>query len=474
MKEFGGSAGGLREGKNYTFEGGMRVPTAAMWKGHIPKGIESDQLATQMDWFPTIARLTNTPIPKDLAVDGKDISEVLFGRGSRSGDSFLFFNREILEAYRKGDWKIKKPYQGNDASPWRQAVAAYDSLLFNIKEDPEEKVNLFENNKEKARSLFKEMEREYKSLGELPSSLVVRIMADNSHFEKLTERETKQSKSEVIEIDGSKLEYVVQGEGIPCLVIGSSIYYPRTFSDNLRKHLKMYFVDMKWFAKGYVTEDLNEVNIESIVQDVEQIRVALGLEMPLILGHSIHGTIATEYVKRFGNKVSGLIVVGSPAEWGNASYDQKAEELWNSASPERKRLQEENWGKSKEIDRLTGQEEASARYNNMSPQYWFDAEYDAGWLWNDMTVHSEVTQHLFTKVFHDYNMFIPSKPINVPVFVGMGKYDYVVPFTLWKPSYQSIPDFRLVLFEKSGHTPQLEESEQFDQALLQWINQKIK
>lgn len=231
---------------------------------------------------------------------------------------------------------------------------------------------------------------------------------------------------------------------------------------------------MKWFVKHYASENLNHVTIASIVEDVEQIRIALGLKNPLIMGHSIHGTIATEYVKKYGHHISGLIVIGSPAEWGSASYNKKAKTLWTSASAKRKRIQEENWGNLKEIDRLTGNKEASARYNNMAPQYWFDPEYDASWLWKDMTVHSEVTQHLFTKVFHNYNMFTPLKPIKVPMFVGLGKYDYVIPYTLWNKHYRNIPDFKLVLFEKSGHTPQLEESEKFDKALLQWINRKIK
>ncbi len=281
------------------------------------------------------------------------------------------------------------------------------------------------------------------------------------------------SNSGAIKVDGSLLNYVIEGEGKPCLVIGSSIYYPRTFSDNLRQHLKMYFVDMKWFADDYAAEDLANVTIGSIVKDVEQIREALGLDKPLIMGHSIHGTIATEYVKKFGNQVSGLIVIGSPAEWGNVTYSEKAAVLWATASPERKRIQEKNWGKVKELDRLTGQEEASARYNNMSPQYWFDPEYDAAWLWKDMTVHSEVTQHLFTKVFHEYNMFDPPKAIAVPMFVGLGKYDYVIPHTLWRSSYESIPDFMLTLFDKSGHTPQLEESQLFDKVLIKWLNHKF-
>ena len=285
----------------------------------------------------------------------------------------------------------------------------------------------------------------------------------------------KQAKeSGVIDVDGSKLHYVIEGEGIPCLVIGSSIYYPRTFSAKLRRHLKMYFVDLKWFAEGYVPEDLDTMNIRSIVDDVELIRKKLGLERPLIMGHSIHGTIATEYAKVYGDHVAGLIVIGSPCEWDNDTFHEKAAALWESASPERKRIQEENWGKFSELDRLTGQEEASAQYNSMSPQYWYDPYYDSGWLWKDMTVHSEVTQHLFTKVFHDYDLFDPAVRIDMPTIVLLGKYDYVVPYTLWKNGYQSIPDFRLVLFEKSGHTPQLEQSGKFDRELIHWINKKIR
>ena len=278
--------------------------------------------------------------------------------------------------------------------------------------------------------------------------------------------------SGTIEIDGSQLRYIVEGTGIPCLVIGSSIYYPRTFSKDLRQHLKMYFVDMKWFAEGYSPENLDTVTISTIVDDVEQIRQALGLEMPLLLGHSIHGTIATEYVKRYQAMVSGLIVIGSPAEWGNATYTAKASALWATASEERKKIQEENWGKVKELDRLTGQAEAVARYNNMSPQYWYNPTYDAGWLWKDMTVHSTLTQHLFTKVFQDYNMFDPPVQIDIPVFMAMGKYDYVVPYTLWNTSYPGIKDFRYLFLEKSGHTPQLEEPARFDMELVNWLDLK--
>ena len=70
-------------------------------------------------------------------------------------------------------------------------------------------------------------------------------------------------------------------------------------------------------------------------------------------------------------------------------------------------------------------------------------------------------------------MFNSEVIIPVPVLVAMGKYDYVIPYTLWNTSYKNIPDFTLVLFEKSGHTPQLEESGIFDKKLIQWIDTKF-
>lgn len=282
-----------------------------------------------------------------------------------------------------------------------------------------------------------------------------------------------QTKKVNIVVDGSVLDYAVEGKGIPCLVLGSSVYYPKTFSEELRTYLEFYFVDLKWFAKGYRQEDLDTVNISSIVADVEQIRQLLGLERPLILGHSIHGTIALEYAKAHPDKILGVVAIGSPCEWGNETYEKKAADLWKTASSERKKLQNENWGKFREIDRLTGQEEAVANYNRMSPQYWYDATYDASWLWDGMTVHSEVTVHLFTRVFHNYNLFSSDFSLKVPVFIALGKYDYVIPYTLWQPAYSKMPDFTRVLFDRSGHTPQLEEQERFDEIFLGWLEARF-
>jgi arylsulfatase A len=191
MEDHGGSAGILREGKQYTFEGGMRVPTVAMWKSKIPEGIVYNDIASQMDWFPTIAKITGINLPEDLVIDGKDISNVLFNKGRREDSTFMYFDGADLQCYRKGNWKIKKPYEGYEGSIWKKAVKTHDTLLIDLKKDPGERNNLYEKYPDKTQDLFKEMNIQYRELGELPPSLVTRTEADNSHYEYLKNKKKK-------------------------------------------------------------------------------------------------------------------------------------------------------------------------------------------------------------------------------------------------------------------------------------------
>jgi arylsulfatase A-like enzyme len=182
MEDHGGSAGPLREGKQYTFEGGVRVPTVAMWKGKIAPGQVYEKLATQMDWFPTFCNIVGAEIPQDREIDGKDLSAVLFENGEREGDTFLYYMLSDQRGFREGDWKIKLPFPGFEGSRGMKALAAHDTLLFNIKNDPGETTNLAEGNPEKLAQMMRAMDIAVKQLGPLPPSLVIRSPQDNSHF----------------------------------------------------------------------------------------------------------------------------------------------------------------------------------------------------------------------------------------------------------------------------------------------------
>lgn len=192
MEDHGGSAGDLREGKQYTFEGGVRVPTVAMWKGKIEAGQVYEDLATQMDWFPTICKIVGAEIPNDREIDGRDLSAVLFENGQREGDEFIYYMLSDQRGYRDGDWKIKRPYEGFRGTRGMKQVDAHDTLLFNLKSDPGETTNLAKENPEKVAQMMRAMDLAVKQLGPLPENLVIRGPQDRSHYEYLDrKRESK-------------------------------------------------------------------------------------------------------------------------------------------------------------------------------------------------------------------------------------------------------------------------------------------
>jgi len=270
------------------------------------------------------------------------------------------------------------------------------------------------------------------------------------------------------EVSGTKLNYVIEGKGRPSLVIGSSIYYPRTFSKQLRDSLKFYFTDMRWFAKEYATVKPEYFTLDTILSDIEKVRSALKLEKVIILGHSIHSVIAFEYAKRYPDKVSHIVMIGSPACQTNKEQEDAINMLWETASPERQSLQNENWKKLAGMNDLTPAQFDIENYCLMAPKYWYDIYYDAKWLWKDMSLNTDILHSLYELVFKDYFIFRNERSVPVPTFVAMGKYDYVDPYTLWK-GFDDIRGLTVKVFDKSGHTPQLEESDLFDRELLKWL-----
>jgi arylsulfatase A-like enzyme len=106
-----GVAGPLREGKGTSFDGGVRVPFIARWKGKIPAGKTSSIPAMTIDVLPTLAGLAGADLP-ELKIDGKDISPLLLAKeGAKSPQEayYYYWGRE-LQAVRSGKWKLHLPH----------------------------------------------------------------------------------------------------------------------------------------------------------------------------------------------------------------------------------------------------------------------------------------------------------------------------------------------------------------------------
>ena len=158
FKHHGGSAGPLREGKGTTFEGGQRVPCIMWAPGRIPAGTVCDEVAGTIDLLPTIAALTNTPLPNDRKIDGLDISTLLTSDAESPRNEFLYYtSRGIIEGIRQDKWKllVKKPGnrrngkgKGKGKQQSAKAVSKPEVMLFDLDADMGEQNNLADANPE--------------------------------------------------------------------------------------------------------------------------------------------------------------------------------------------------------------------------------------------------------------------------------------------------------------------------------------
>ena len=115
-----GSTAGLRGRKWSLYEGGIRMPLIARWKGRIPKGtLDKRSVMAGIDLFPTFCSIADVEPPK-AEFDGVDMSAALLGKPQKR-DRPIFWDYGRDESYlrpglksdrspnlaiRDGRWKL--------------------------------------------------------------------------------------------------------------------------------------------------------------------------------------------------------------------------------------------------------------------------------------------------------------------------------------------------------------------------------
>ncbi|MFH5804539.1 sulfatase [Alienimonas sp. DA493] len=147
----GGDAGGFREGKGTSWEGGQREPTLFNMPGTIPAGQVCSAPCGTIDLLPTVAELIGedlrAALGDDRVIDGKSILPLLKGETNESPhEALLFYYGRELQAIRSGDWKLRFPHSyrsllsggGRHGTPADYVQERTDGGLYNLKQNPQE------------------------------------------------------------------------------------------------------------------------------------------------------------------------------------------------------------------------------------------------------------------------------------------------------------------------------------------------
>ncbi len=128
--------GGLRAGKGFLYEGGIREPLIAYWPGVVESGSTCHVPVTGTDFMPAILSLAAAGAPPEPC-DGIDISGLLRGRATPARDRLYWHYPHYSDqggtpsgAIREGDWKLLEFFEDSHLE------------LYDLSLDPGEQYNL--------------------------------------------------------------------------------------------------------------------------------------------------------------------------------------------------------------------------------------------------------------------------------------------------------------------------------------------
>ncbi len=132
--------------KTDLLEGGLRIPAVVRWRGHIPSGRTTEQVAISMDWLPTFLQIAGVQPDPSYPPDGMSLVPALT-QDSPVTPRRLFwrYKSRSQQALRDGDMKYLKIDD--------------NQFLFNVVDDPLERANL----KDRLPEVFQKLVAEYQA-----------------------------------------------------------------------------------------------------------------------------------------------------------------------------------------------------------------------------------------------------------------------------------------------------------------------
>jgi proline iminopeptidase len=283
-------------------------------------------------------------------------------------------------------------------------------------------------------------------------------------------------------VNGAKLWVVSFGNGDPLIIIpgGPGGAHPgyRSF-DSLYKTTTLVYFDAFGRGKSDTAKDVKEYTIERDIEDIEGLREAMHFDKINVLGHSYGGVVAQGYAVKYPQHVKHLILANtfhSFVMWqenddnSNREIKENYPEVWDTLMKIRNRgyissdpLHQQIYGAvpygflysyNPENFRARG---GKPYPNPNNTKLYYQMVGKDG----DFIVGSDIGNFDYRKKLKDLTM---------PILIYGGRYDRVaVPWMMIKFK-EYCPQAQFVMFEHSGHNPQVEEPQKDFQLIRDFLS----
>ena len=156
--------GDLRGDKHTIWEGGTRVPFIVSWPGKVENSSVSNNMINIVDIFATVCEITDGKLPdsKEVAPDSFSfLPSLIKSANKHPRTSMVTADVNGMHALRSGDWKYidDTPPAGMPEQKMINLKKTFIRQLYNLTEDPGEKVNLYNEKQDQAKMLSEELNR---------------------------------------------------------------------------------------------------------------------------------------------------------------------------------------------------------------------------------------------------------------------------------------------------------------------------
>jgi len=259
-----------------------------------------------------------------------------------------------------------------------------------------------------------------------------------------------------ITTDQGIVHYEVYGRGKPVILLhgwlGSWGLWQETMS-YLGQYYRTYALDFWGFGESGKKRETYAV--QDFVSLVGQFMEQLGIARAPIVGHSMGGTVSLSVAMRYPERVSKVVVVGSPI-------------VGSSLAP---------------LLKLAGYRvNAMVLFNMMGPFRAFMKYYYSRAICSDPRFPAMMDRDLSRTTLESFLNSIASlrrtdlRPmldqVKVPALGMYGDVDKVVHPLQWQPMQAGIPHAQIIRFPNAGHFPMLEEPQPFSQKLKAFLDEE--
>lgn len=198
---------------------------------------------------------------------------------------------------------------------------------------------------------------------------------------------------------------------------------------------------------------------EQWAADVDGLREWVGAEQIVMAGGSYGGFISLEYAVRYPDRVRAIVLRDTAADNANSRLSRQ-----NALASTRVAVDMELFDRMNE-GRVHDDEDMKAIWRALLPLYDFD--YDPDHVEEKLAA---MPDYRYRHATHNYafGVNLPAydlKPVlpkvTAPTLVTVGRADWITPPECSETIVELMPNAQLAVFEESGHSPQIEQAEEW-------------